>query len=316
MLKRVLLLLVTLVTFSFASIGCDLISPKKAPAPVKKVESAPAADVNSLPSTVNASNKDEALPKDMLARVGDWTLTMNEFNQRIEGIKKAIPEFDSTKVDAKRMVLDELIRQQLLVQEARQENLERAQDIRDAVKDFENTLLVQELVSNLTKDVKATEQEAQAYYDKNPNLFVKPVEKQLREIVVPTEVEAKDILVQVLQGADFAQTARDRSKSKNASNGGDLGFVTEAPFEQMQKAVAGLSKAGISSVFQGPEGYYIVKVEDVKGGDKASFDDIKEDLIKGLTIQKQQQVVLEKLADVTNKVSVQVNTDLIDKTGE
>jgi parvulin-like peptidyl-prolyl isomerase len=252
----------------------------------------------------------------MLAKVGDWTLTMNEFNQRIEGIKKAIPDFDSTKVDAKRMVLDELIRQQLLVQEARRENLDRTQDIKDAVRDFENTLLVQELVSNLTKEVKATEPEARAYYDKNPDLFVKPVEKQLREIVVATEVEAKDILVQVLQGADFAQTARDRSKSKNASNGGDLGFLTEAPFEQLQKTVAGLSKGGVSSVFQGPEGYYIVKVEDIRGGDKALFEDIKEDLVKGLTIQKQQQVVLEKLADVSKKVSVQVNTDLIDKTGE
>jgi len=316
MLKRVYLLLITLFALSFASISCDLISPKKTPAPVKKVESAPVVEDNSSVSTVNAVKKDEALPKDMLAKVGEWTLTVSEFNQRIEGIKKAIPDFDGTKVDAKRMVLDELVRQQLLVQEARRESLDQAKDIRDAVKDFENTLLVQELVSNLTKDIKATEQEARAYYDKNPDLFVKPVEKQLREIVLPTEAEAKDILVQVLQGADFAQTAKDHSKAKNASGGGDLGFIAEAPFEQMQKAVAGLSKGGVSSVFQGPEGYYIVKIEDVKGGDKASFDDIKEDLIKGLTIQKQQQVVLEKLADVSKKVSVQVNTDLIDKTGE
>ena len=316
MLKRVSLLLVMLFAVSFVSVGCDLLSPKKTPASVKKAEPAPVADVNTAVSLVNTGNADEPLAKDMLARVGDWTLSMKEFNQRIEGIKKAIPEFDSTKVDAKRMVLDELIRQQLLVQEARRENLDQTKDIKEAVKDFENTLLVQELVSNLTKDVKATEQDARGYYDKNPDLFVRPVEKQLREIVVPTEVEAKDILVQVLQGADFAQTAKDRSKSKSAANGGDLGFVAEAPFEQLQKAVAGLSKSGISAVFQGPEGYYLVKVDDIKGGDKASLEDIKEDLIKGLTIQKQQQVVLEKLADVSKKVNVKVNADLIDKIGE
>jgi peptidyl-prolyl cis-trans isomerase C len=315
MIKRVYLLFITLFVVSFATVGCDLISPKKAPASAEKTTAAPAV-VSAPTNPVNAVSADEPLSKDLLAKVGDWTLSVNEFNQRIENIKKAVPDFDSTKVDAKRMVLDELIRQQLLVQEARQEKLDGSKEIKDAVKDFENTLLVQELVSKLTKDIKATEQDAKDYYDKNPDLFVKPVEKQLREIVVPTEVEAKDILVQVLQGADFAQTARDRSKAKSATNGGDLGLVTEAPFEQMRTAVAGLAKGGISSVFQGPDGYYIAKVENTQGGDKAAFNDIKEDLIKGLSIQKQQQAVLERLAEVSKKITVKVNTDLIDKTGE
>jgi peptidyl-prolyl cis-trans isomerase C len=315
MVKRIYLLLITLIVISFATAGCDLISPKKAPASSQKTTAAPAVVVPPA-NPVTPASADEPLSKDMLAKVGEWTLSLNEFNQRIDGIKQAIPEFDSTKVDAKRMVLDELIRQQLLVQEARRENLDRSKEIKDAVKDFENTLLVQELVSTLTKDIKATEQEAKDYYDKNPDLFIKPLEKQLREIVVPTEVEAKDILVQILQGADFAQTAKERSKAKSAENGGDLGFVTQAPFEQMHTAVVGLAKGGISSVFQGPDGYYIVKAEGVRGGDKVAFNDIKEDLIKGLSIQKQQQVVMDKLTDVSKKINVKINRELIDKIGE
>lgn len=316
MLNKVLLLLVTLATVSFFSVSCDIISSKNSADPAQKAAAPSATSSSSAPSSVVKTDPNASLPKDMLASVGDWTLSLKEFNQRVEGIKKAIPEFDATKADAKRMVLDELIRQQLLVQEARQQKLDRGQDIKDAVKDFENTLLVQELVSNLTKEVKATEQEAKDYFDKNADLFVKPVEKQLREIVVPTEVEAKDILVQVLQGADFAQTARERSKAKSAASGGDLGFVTDAPFAQMQTVVAGLAKGSVSSVFQGPEGFYIVKVEDTRGGDKVAFEDIKEDLVQGLSIQKQQQIVLEKLADVAKKVNVKVNVELIDKTGE
>jgi peptidyl-prolyl cis-trans isomerase C len=319
MLKRYSLLLVTFITVSFVFCGCDIISSKKSPVTPQKTESTSAvkaAPSEPQPVAKAVSNPDEPLPKDVLARIGDWTLTTAEFNQRIEGIKKAIPEFDSTKPDSKRMVLDELIRQQLLVQEARSENLDRSKEIKDAVRDFENTLLVQEYVSKLTQDVKASEKDAKDYYDNNVDLFVKPVERQLREIVVPTEVEAKDILVQILQGADFTQTAKDRSKSKSAAAGGDLGVAAEAPFEQMQKAVAGLTKGGVSSVFQGPEGFYIVKVEDIKGGEKANFEDVKEDLIKGLSIQKQQQVVLEKMADISKKINVKINKDLIDKIGE
>lgn len=309
--KSVVLLFVAVVAFA----GCDLLSPK--PAPVKKVAAVKAAPaVAADPATKPSDVKEEALPDGILAKVGDWTISMDEFNRRIDAVKKMVKDFDDKNVETKKMILDELIRQQLLVQEARSQKVDRQKEIVEAVQDFENTLLVQDLVGGLTKDVKAVEQDAKDYYDANPDLFIRPVEKQLREIVVPSEAEAKDILVKALQGTDFVQMVKESSKGKSAEKGGDLGFVEKAPFEQMQKAVEGLNKGGVSAVFQGPEGYYVVKVEDVRGGDKAAFADIKEDLIKGLTVQKQQQAVMDKLNDVAKRVNVKVNPSLLEKTGE
>lgn len=290
--------------------GCDLLSSK--PFPKKTVaKAAPEAQ-----AAQPAEAKDAPLPDGILAKVGDWTISMDEFNRRIDAVKKMVADFDDKNVDTKKMILDELIRQQLLVQEAKAEKVDRQTEIVEAVRDFENTLLVQDLVGGLTKDIKATEQDAKEYYDANPDLFIRPVEKSLREIVVPTEVEAKDILVRILQGSDFVQTAKDMSKGKSAEKAGDLGFVEQAPFEQMQKAIEGLAKGGVSTVFQGPEGFYIVKVEDIRGGDKAAFGDVKEDLVKGLTVQKQQQAVMDKLNDVAKRVNVKVNPGLLEKTGE
>ena len=41
-----------------------------------------------------------------------------------------------------------------------------------------------------------------------------------------------------------------------------------------------VKKGEISRVFEGPEGFYIVKVEDIRGGEKKPYDDSKEELIK------------------------------------
>ncbi|MBF0486408.1 MAG: peptidylprolyl isomerase, partial [Candidatus Omnitrophica bacterium] len=123
--------------------------------------------------------------------------------------------------------------------------------------------------------------------------------------------EAKDVLVQALQGGDFAQLAKDKSKGKSAANNGDLGFLTKMPFEQMGKTLEPMKKGDVSAVFEGPEGYYIVKVEDVRGGNKKTYDEVKTDLIKGLTIQKQQQAVLDKMSEVSKKIKVQVNMDAL-----
>jgi peptidyl-prolyl cis-trans isomerase C len=263
------------------------------------------------PTDTNPLQNNEQLPKNVLAKVGSWSITIDEYKERLVGVKKVMKDFDDKAPGAKEMLLEDIIRQQLLVYEARQQKIDQLQDIQGAVKDFENTLLVQELAGRLTEGIKATEQEARDYYNANPDVFVMPVEKQLREIVLPTEAEAKDVYIQVLQGADFAQTAKDKSKGKTAAQGGDLGFVAKAPLEQMQKETEALKKGEVSRVFNGPDGYYIVKVDDVRGGDKKPFDEIKEDLLKGLTLQKQQKAVLDKMSEVAKKINVKVNADLL-----
>lgn len=304
--------------------GCDSLGNKPKKNAVVKQENVPAVAakaavaVPAAPAPSEAAKAtDEKLPKDVMAKVGDWTLTVADFDERVKNIKKVVADFDEKKAESKNMLLDELIRQQLMVHEAREQKLNQSKEVISAMKDFENNIMVQELVANLTKDITVTEAEAKEYFDKNPDVFINPVEKKISEIVVPTEAEAKDILVLLLQNADFAQTAKDRSKGKTAAKGGDLGFLAKPVFEQQGKAVEALTKGNVSAVFQGPEGYYVVKVDDVRGGDKVAFETIKADLIKGLTSQKQQQAVLNKMAEVAKKVKVNVNVELLNgKTGE
>jgi peptidyl-prolyl cis-trans isomerase C len=278
-----------------------------------------AKNVPAAPMPVQAVSADSGkLPKDVIVSVGDWVLTAADFDERVKNIKQAVPSFDDKDLKSRQMLIEELVRQELMVREAREQRLNESKEFRSAVKDFENNLMVQELVSGLTKDIKATETEAREYYDKNPEVFVKPVEKKVSVIEVAAESEAREINIQVLQsGADFAKIAKERSKGKTAANGGDLGYLSEMPFEAMDKVAATITKGGISGVFQGPDGYYIVKVDDVRGGDKASFDEIKADLINGLTSQKQQDAVLSKIAEAAKKVKVNMNAELLNtKTGE
>ena len=284
--------------------GCDFFAPK-AQKP-SKVENA----ITGVSET-KAAAPQEALAGNVLAKVGGWSITIDEFNDRLKGLKQVVKDFDETKSGAKQMVLEELVRQQLLVYEARQEKLDQEKDIQNAVRDFENTLLVQELASKLVKDVSVTEAEAKDYYTANPDQFVTPVEKKLRELVVPTETEAKDILVQILQNGDFVQIAKDKSKGKTAADGGDLGFVLQAPFIEMQKEIESLKKGEVSRVFSGPEGFYIVKVDDVRGGDKKAFEEIKGDLMRWLTLRKQQEAVMQKIGEISKKVNIQVNAELL-----
>jgi len=309
-MKKIQSLTLIVCFFVLAFAGCDLLNPPKKTVQTSKPAAAPVVNV--------AKIDDKApLPAGVLAKVGDWTITQVEFEEKIKGVKEMVKDFNEKEAGAKAMLLNEIIRQQLLIQQARKDGVQNTKEIKTAMQEFENTLLVQEIVTRLTKDVAVTEEDAKKYYEANGDEFKNPVEKQLREIVMATETEAKDVLVQVLQGVDFSQVAKEKSKGKTKDAGGDLGFKTEASFPAMAAAVSTLNKGGVSSVFQGPDGFYIVKVEDIRGGDQVPYTEVKDDLLKFLKLRQQQQALADKVKEIEQQIKVRVNEDLIkDGTGE
>src|SRR5665213_1978749 len=206
-------------TLGFAFLtGCDLlaqlgIGTKKQDSSQKQAVAAPVE----APVPQSSPEALGPLPSNALVRIGSWTLTAEDFNERLTLLKAQLPDFKENDANSKNAVLDELIRQQLLVKDAEDSGVGDTKEIKSAVDDFRKTLLVQELASRMTKEVAANEEDARVYYDANKARFADPVKWNVRQIVVGDEATAKSILVQLLQGGDFAQIAQAQSKASNGS---------------------------------------------------------------------------------------------------
>ena len=292
--------------------GCDAINAIKEyfQEPEKKSVMPPAAPA-SIPEQAKPQPAAPQMTANVLARVGSWTITVEEFNERLAALKEVVPDFDVNDPEAKSMILDELVNQQMLVLGAEQSGLARQKDIIAAVDEFRRTLIVREVARELTENITVTEEEARAFFDENKESLVGPEEWHVREIVASTKAQATSVLAEVLGGADFAETARVKSTGKSAANGGDLGFITQEPFPQMGEALLPLAAGEVSDVFEGPEGFYIVKLEEKKPGVPLVYEEIKDDIIQSQTLQKQQQVILDHLNELKQKTAVEVNAQLL-----
>lgn len=303
---------------ALVSVRCDLINSAKEyfqgsgngkPA-AQEQKSVPAA--SSAPSAVDSKQPEQKAPAaNVLARVGTWTITVEEFNERLNALKEAVPDFDTTSRDAKKLVLETLVRQQLLVSEAEKVGLANQKEIEAAVEEFRRTLIVQEIVKNLVRDINVSDEEASAFYDAQKAVLVEPAQWHLRSIIVDSQLKANELSTQLLQGADFAEIAKQNSIGDNAAQGGDLGFISEAPFPEMQNAVASLNAGEMSSVFKGPQGFYIVKVEEKKGGTPIPFEEIKSDIIENQLMLKQQQAILDYVEKLKGQTKVETREDLL-----
>lgn len=296
-------------------VGCDIINSIKDSLSKSKekktvqtiIPSTPSQEITSQPS----KSPSPAMTPNTLARVGNWAITIEQFNDRLAALKEVMPEYDIQNLDNKKAVLEELTRQQLLVEEAEQTGLAQDKNVLAAMEEFRRTLLVRELAAKLTKDLTVTDDEMKAFYDQNKDVLVSPLEWQVSEIVVQDQAKANELLIEVLKGTDFAELAKQNSFGKTANQGGDLGFLTQPPFPEMASAIASLGKGDVSSVFKGPEGYYIVKVADKKGGEPIAFETIKEEIRQNQLLNKQQQVILSHIAELEKTYPVEIKEDLL-----
>ena len=71
----------------------------------------------------------------------------------------------------------------------------------------------------------------------------------------------------------FADAARSVSQGPNAANGGDMGWVSGARLpDSFDSALAGLKPGQVSPVFRGPDGLYLLKLENERGGKNNASD--------------------------------------------
>tara|TARA_Y100001970_G_scaffold284103_1_gene400765 strand:- start:7110 stop:8354 length:1245 start_codon:yes stop_codon:yes gene_type:complete len=123
------------------------------------------------------------------------------------------------------------------------------------------------------REVNITEQELDGFLategavkELSPELFV-------RQILISDKNKADSLIAEINDGADFANVAKENSKSSNASSGGEMGWRNLADLPSLfANALKGKKKGYISPPLKGGSGYYILQLED-KRGDLVRFEE-------------------------------------------
>lgn len=251
----------------------------------------------------------------IIAKVNNFPITLEDLNQEIEAYNTIVPvDKPEMKITTPKQKIDylknELIRRVLLYQAALAKGLDRKEEVIKALEKTKQDLLVMELVRQEAEKIEVSSAEVEEYYNTYKEQLKEPEERQIREIAVSTEAEAKDILIQVLQGADFATLAKERSKSPSAKDGGDLGFISKGKkFAQFDNVAFSdtLDVGKTSNIFKGSDGsYYIIKLEGKRGGKQKSLSEMWDDIKRGLTFLKQQQKIESMISNLSKDAKLEI----------
>ena len=138
-------------------------------------------------------------------------------------------------------------------------------------------------------------------YDEAVKQMTNEEEVHARHILVPTEEEAKAILAELKNGADFATLAKEKSKDPGAAEGGDLGYFTKDQMvPEFAEVAFKLDKGQISDPVKTQFGWHIIKVEDKRIKPTPTFEQVKPQIDNYIAHRAQAELVdnLRKPANV------------------
>jgi len=247
-------------------------------------------------------------PETILASFGEHTITLGELNQLWE----QVPEDYKLQLD-KNMVLDQMISEKLLIQEAIDSGLEEDQDVLEQIKKMSEQIMVQVLIEREILDkIKVNDEEALEYYEQNKESFTEKEQVHLYNILLETEEEAQDILAQLKAEGNFSEIAKEKSTGPSAAQGGDLGYVSKGTIiPEIEEVVFALEIEGLSEVVKTDLGFHIFKITDKKPETVKTLEEVKEDIIQTLLPTKQKEAFDNLLEELKGKVEIEINKEAL-----
>ena len=153
------------------------------------------------------------------------------------------------------------------------------------------------------------------YYKAHREEFTSREQVKLRLIMIPSRASdgeaaaqkamADEIFGKLVNGAEFERMAQLYSEDSTRERGGDWGWVERKTLAApLEKAAFNLNTGKISNVLEFGGNYYILKVEDKKGGETKALADARPDIEKKL-IQLEAQSLQERwLASLRSKAYI------------
>lgn len=205
------------------------------------------------------------------------------------------------------IVLDQLIDQRLLAQEAVRRGLDKDGEARRRLEAGRERLLGNILVESLVAD-QVTEEAIDEMYEAQVKLQQLDDEVRLRHILVETEDEAKAVLAELEGGRSFTEAAFEHSDDiRTRLDGGTFGWVSPNDLSDPFPAIIGDTKTGaLSAPFESEQGWHILRIDERRTSPPKTKEEMRPEIVTFLTFTQISDVLRDLRKDAVIREREQV----------
>ena len=191
-------------------------------------------------------------------------------------------------------VKEELIRREILAQEAKKKGLDKKGNIQGQVELAKQAVLIRAFLSDYVAAHPISEAQLKAEYDViKTNLGT--TEYKARHILVADEEEAKGIIAKLDKGEKFSELAKVSKDPGSKDKGGELGWSSPNSYvKPFGEALAKLKKNEYTKTpVKSDFGYHVIMLEDSRPANPPPFEQVKQQMQQRAAQQQVEQLVKE-----------------------
>lgn len=197
------------------------------------------------------------------------------------------------------------------------------------MEELEMNLKLDIFKNKMTKDqleeavAAVTEESAREFYEANRKDFTEPAGRLVSHVLIrvppgaaeelkaDARAKAEGIRKELLDGADFAKVAGEKSDCTSRARGGELGVVPRGrEAKEFEDAVYGQEIGAIGEVVESPVGFHVIKVTGEQEEKVIPFDEVKDRLVTVLKGRAQQKVAAEYVKSLRERATIKLDGPL------
>lgn len=214
----------------------------------------------------------------VIATVGSKKITVKEFNRRYQDVVE-----QTINPPNKKDFLEDLIRYEIGLQEARKTNLQNDPAVRERMNQELYKALVENALAEKVERIKVSDREMQSYYKKNPEIRTRHILTEFKPDATPEQIAAarkratkirKEVVSSKRPFKDLVKIYSDDPISKR--NGGDVGWQTRLTLvPNYYDSALQLGKNKISGLVKTQFGFHIIQLTGVRPFKEANRKNIR-----------------------------------------
>lgn len=269
----------------------------------------------------------KAQAAEVLVKVGDEEITVGEFAERLADQSPYLRARYNTP-ERRREFLNNMVRFELLAQEAEREGLDELPEVVRTRKQVMIQQMMKELFEDRIRLSDVTDEEVREYYEARASEFNKPAQVRASHIFIKNRATAQQVLRQVLAAPDdmalFRRLAQRHDEDPQTNAGtrrGDLRFFgidgtrngdpDDPDRVPVAVAEAAFQIENIGGVFDGlveaEGGFHIIKLTGRRAALHRTLEEARRPIKNRLWRQKRETSVEEFVAQLREDANVEVN---------
>ncbi len=286
-------------------------------------------------TTAAGSLSGQKLVEAIVAIVNNEIITLSDFREQHDNLYAMLrsqfegEEFTKRYNQLSKQLLDTMITELLLLQEAQKMGIDVTEQIKMTIESIkeENNLQTDEqlrrlmaqqgisfeewrksmeenymkqsvIMANINREIVIDDSEIVNYYKSHQDEFIEPEEYTLKAIFLQNEgktaeeIESikKEILEKIVEEEGFGQLASQYSDGPSQNDQGELGSFRKGELaENLEKAVSAIKPGEMTSWLRVEKGWYLLKLEDKKESRLKSFEEVRREIEEKLFEEKRDQ---------------------------